>query len=58
VVSSEGGMATLNFQGEIERCYKKHDSVKVNEVYMSTNGANEMAYAATSCEPKQGKKGK
>ncbi|MFT6690841.1 MAG: putative repeat protein (TIGR01451 family) [Colwellia sp.] len=58
VVSSEGGMATLNFQGEIERCYKKHDSVKVNEVYMSTNGVNEMAYAATSCEPKQGKKGK
>ena len=58
VVSSEGGMATLNFQGKIERCHKKHDSVKVNEVYMSTNGANEMAYAATSCEPKQDKKGK
>jgi len=51
-------MATLNFQGEIEGCHKKHDSVKVNEVYMSTNGANEMAYAATSCEPKKGKKGK
>jgi len=53
-VISQGGIATLNFQVEIEGCNKKHDNdnVKVNEVHMSTGGTSGMAYAATRCVKK------
>ncbi|ARD44861.1 S8 family serine peptidase [Colwellia sp. PAMC 21821] len=59
VVSSTGGTATLNFQGEIDRCHKKHDNVKVNEVHINAGGTVAMAYAATTCETRgKGKRGR